>query len=99
MKIRFRQSGGFAGLVKVAQVDSDQVPSDEVGALEAMVDQAFSEAVAEPQPALPDEEQYYIEIEIEDRRETILVGRSSVPGPMQPLIEYLEKLAEYETRQ
>ena len=98
MKIRFRQSGGFAGLVRVAQVDSDQVSGDEVHRLRAMVDEALSEAIPQSQPVLPDEEQYFIEIEIEDRRESILVGRSSVPGPMRPLVEYLETLAEYEKR-
>ena len=98
MKIRFRQSGGLAGLTKVAQVDSDQVPDDEAGRLQTMVDEALQQAIPEAQPALPDEEQYHIEIEIETRRETILVARSSVPGPLRPLIEYLEKLADYEKR-
>ncbi len=98
MKIRFTQSGGFAGLVKEAQVDSDQVPNDEAGRLQAMVDEALLEAIPEVRRALPDEEQYHIEIEIETRRETILVARSAVPGPLRPLVEYLEQRAEYEKR-
>ena len=98
MKIRFRQSGGFAGLVKVAEVDSEFVSRDEVVQLEAMVGEALSEAVSAPGPGLPDEEQYFIEIELGQRRQTILVGRSSVPGPVRPLIEYMEKLAQHEKR-
>jgi hypothetical protein len=98
MRIRFRQSGGFAGLTKVVEVDSEQVSSDEVGRLRTMVDEALSQAIPESQPVLPDEEQYYIEIEIEHRRQSILVARSSVPGPVRPLVEYLEKLADYEKR-
>ncbi|MFH1267769.1 MAG: protealysin inhibitor emfourin [Planctomycetota bacterium] len=98
MKIRFRQSGGFAGLAKVAEVDSEQVPGDEVDRLRTMVEQALAEAAGDSTPALPDEEQYCVEIEIHERRETLLVARSSVPGPVRPLIEYLEKLAEYEKR-
>ncbi|NQT17074.1 MAG: hypothetical protein HQ582_30230 [Planctomycetes bacterium] len=98
MKIRFTQSGGFAGLIRTVQVDSDQVPNDEAGRLQTMVDEAFRQAIPEAQPALPDEEQYHIEIEIETRRETILIARSSVPGPLRPLIEYLEQRADYEKR-
>jgi hypothetical protein len=98
MKIRFRRSGGLAGLAKVAQVDSAQVAGDECDRLEAMVDQALSQGVCQDQPARPDEEQYYVEIEIESRRESILVARSSVPAAVRPLIEYLEELAEYEKR-
>jgi hypothetical protein len=98
MKIRFTQSGGFAGLAKVARVDSDQVPHDEAGRLQTMVDEALLEAIPGNQPALPDEEQYHIEIEVETRRETILVARSSIPGRLRPLIDYLEGLADYEKR-
>ena len=98
MKIRFRQSGGFAGLAKVAQVDSDGVPEGEAGRLKTMVDEALVEAVPDAQQALPDEEQYHIEIEIATRRETILVARSSVPGRLRPLIDYLEARADYEKR-
>ena len=98
MKIRFRQSGGVAGLAKVAVVDTGQIPRGEAGRLRAMVDDALSQSLSEAGPAIPDEEQCYVEIEIAERRETILVGRSSIPGPVRPLIEYLEKLAEYEKR-
>ena len=98
MKIRFRQSGGLAGLAKVAEVDAEQVSGRELDRLRTIVDAALAEAIPESQPALPDEEQYYIEIEIEERRQSILVARSSVPGPLRPLIDYLEKRAEYEKR-
>ena len=98
MKIRFRQSGGLAGLAKVAEVDSGLIARGEAGRLRAMVDHALSQSIPEAGPGMPDEEQCYVEIEIAERRETILVGRSSIPGPVRPLIEYLEKLAEYEKR-
>jgi len=98
MKIRFRQSGGFAGLVKVAEVDSGEVAGEEGGRLESMVREALAEAVPESTSAMPDDEQVYIEIEIEERRETILVGRSQVPGPMRPLVEFLEQRARHEKR-
>ena len=98
MIIRFRQSGGVAGVARVAEVDCGRIPEEEAGRLRTMVDRALAEAISEPRPALPDEEQYSVEIEIEHRRETILVARSSVPDPLRPLIEYLDRLAEYEKR-
>jgi hypothetical protein len=98
MKIRFRQSGGVAGLAKVAEVDTAQLPRSEAGRLQAMVEDALCQASCEPGPTMPDEEQCYVEIEIAEGRQTILVGRSSIPGPLRPLIEYLQTLAEYEKR-
>jgi len=98
MKIRFRQSGGVAGLAKVAEVDSERISRVEAGRLQALVDDALTQSIPPAGPALPDEEQCYVEIEIAERRRTLLVGRSSMPGPVRPLIEYLEKLAEYEKR-
>ena len=98
MKIRFRQSGGVAGVAKVAEVESARIPHDEADRLRALVDEALSHPAPEPGPGLPDEEQFYVEIEIERRRQTILVRRSDVPAPVRPLIDYLEQLAEYEKR-
>ena len=98
MKIRFRQSGGLAGVARVAEGDSEQVAADELDRLRTMVAEALSEASPGPQPTRPDEEQCYVEIEIESRRESILVGRSSVPATLRPLIEYLEQIAQYEKR-
>jgi len=98
MKIRFRQSGGLAGLAKVAEVDSERISPVESGRLQALVDDALAETFPHAGPALPDEEHYYVEIEIAERRRTIFVGRSTMPDPVRPLIEYLEKHAEYEKR-
>jgi hypothetical protein len=98
MKIRFRQSGGVTGLAKVAEVDAAAIPGDERGRLRAMVDEALTQAPAGPPPAVPDDELYHIEIEIEHRHESILIGRSSIPSALRPLVEYLERLAEYEKR-
>lgn len=98
MKIRFRQSGGVAGLAKVAEVDSGKLPGEELARLRRMVEAALAQAIPESPHALPDEELCYVEIEVEHHRQSILVGRSSIPGPLRPLIEYLEEIAEYEKR-
>jgi hypothetical protein len=98
MKIRFRQSGGLAGLAKVAELEADDSASGEAGRLRALVDDALAQPLPESGPAMPDEEQIYVEIEIAQRRRTILVGRSSIPGPVRPLVEYLQEIAQYEKR-
>ncbi len=98
MKIRFRQSGGVAGVAKVAEVESAKMPGAEAERLRSLVDDALAEPDPDPDPGMPDEEQFYVEIETEHRRRTILVRRSAVPLPLRPLIDYLQQRAEYEKR-
>lgn len=83
---------------KVAEVDSNDISTEEFGELKEMVDNALAQAIPESPPGMPDEEQYYLEIEIDQRRTTIFVTRSSIPDPVRPLIEFMGKLAEYEKR-
>ncbi len=98
IKILFRQSGGVAGAAKVAQVDSAKLPGEEQARLEPLVEQALSAESALALSGRPDEEQYKIEIETATVRQTILVSRSTVPGPLEPLVTYLSSIAHYEKR-
>ncbi len=98
MRIRFRQSGGVAGVAKVAEIDSAQVPPQERERLMPLVEQALSAASQRALSGRPDEEQYYIEIEVRRARHTILVSRSCVPDELRPLVDYLAAQARYEKR-
>jgi hypothetical protein len=98
MKIRFRQSGGVAGVSKVAEVDSAGLPAHEEERLRGMVDQALGAPVPPPETGMPDEEQYYIEIQTTEIQQTIIVTHSSVPPALNPLVHYLTSIARYEAR-
>jgi len=98
MIIRFRQSGGVSGTAKVAEVDSSQVPAEELQRLKALVSRAEATESKRTLSGRPDEEQYFIEIETSEVRHTILVSRSCVGGDLQPLVEYLAGIARFEKR-
>lgn len=99
MKIQFRQTGGFAGLAKSAEIDTDQVAQEEAETVQSLVEQcAFWEVPSPASRSLPDQEQYSITIEAEGRSRTMHLGRSNLPTDLKPLVNYLTKKATYEKR-
>jgi hypothetical protein len=99
MKIRFRQTGGFAGLVKSAEIDTEQLPPAEAEQLTALVTQANFFELPEPTAAArPDEEQYTIAIESGGRSRELHLGHLSIPAQLKPLVDRVAKRAQYEKR-
>lgn len=99
MKIRFRQTGGFAGLVKSAEIDTEQLPPAEAEQLASLVTQTHFFELPEPRAtARPDEEQYTLAIESGGRSRELHLGRLSVPAQLKPLVDQLTKRAQYEKR-
>jgi hypothetical protein len=97
MKITFWQTGGFAGLNKVAEINSEQLSDQECELLSLLVNQSTFFEIPEPvQQVRPDEEQYAITIESSGRSRTLHVGRSQLPDQIKPLIEYVAKRAVYQ---
>jgi hypothetical protein len=63
MKVRFRQSGGFAGVVRGAEIDSASLPVPEAAELERLV--AAAQLASAERAAAPgaDRQQYEIVVE------------------------------------
>ncbi|HIK32112.1 MAG TPA: hypothetical protein IGS17_07595 [Oscillatoriales cyanobacterium M59_W2019_021] len=99
MKIKFRQTGGFAGLTKAAEFDTEQMPSGAAEALKLMVDRASFFEVSSPNlRAMPDREQYTLSIESEGQSRQMTLGASNIPAQLKELVDYLAKQAQYEKR-
>lgn len=99
MKIKFRQSGGFAGLVKSAEVECNDPSDEEFGVLKSMVDQAKFFDLPEPAAhAMPDMEQYSISVESEGKTREMHLSRSTIPKELKPLIKHMAGKAKYEKR-
>jgi len=102
MKIKFRQSGGFAGMVKSIEVERKDLSDEEFGALKSMVDQAKFFDLPEPAPhtqhTMPDMEQYSISIESGGQTREMHLTKSTVPKELKPLIKYMAGKAKYEKR-
>ncbi len=101
MRIHFVRTGGFAGMRLANTIDSEELPENEVQALESELDNAhFFEL-----PAFLNKEtggagstgadRFQYEITVEDGRKshTVTAGESALPGHVQPLVQHLERLA------
>ena len=66
MKVRFRRSGGFAGLVRGAELDTAALPGPEAAELERLVAAASLATVKRAAARGADRQQYEIVVERED---------------------------------
>ncbi len=99
MKILYRQTGGFAGLVKSLRLDFDELSADDRELVHSLLEGAHFFDLPEPVArAMPDEEQYAITVDEQYRSRTFIVNKSAVPEDLRPLIRYLAKRAAYEKR-
>lgn len=98
MRIEFERTGGFMGLVMNATFDTDELPEEDVKALQELLDAAkFFElpAILPPPPASAgaDNFQYTVSVELEDLVHTVKLGDMSAPSAMQPLLRKLTLMA------
>ncbi len=99
MKIKFQQSGGFAGLVKSIELDRNNLSDEEFGALKSLVEQSKFFDLPEPDPqTMPDMEQYSISVEAGGRSREMHLNQSTLPKELKPLIKHMAKKAKYEKR-
>ncbi len=96
MRIEFVRSGGFAGILLTANIDSQTLPQDEAALLERMIEAANFFDLPEqikPTPPMPDRFEYEITISISQRTHTVAVGESVVTDQLRPLLDRLTELA------
>lgn len=93
--VRFVQTGGFAGLKLVADIDPSTLDAAEAATLESLVD----EALAEPPPGPPDaavrdDQQYEITVTRRGGTEGLQVADPIVTPGLARLIAKLQQWAE-----
>ncbi|MHA1269537.1 MAG: protealysin inhibitor emfourin [Candidatus Helarchaeota archaeon] len=95
MKIKFVQSGGFAGLTKEADVNTDDLSEEDAKFFQDIIDQVdfFNIQTKDTQP-LPDVEQIYINVEKEGKKHMVSWSLLDIPDQLKPLIDKLKKQAE-----
>lgn len=93
MKIRFRQTGGFAGLSLGSELDSEQLPATEAGELERLITQAGLDQVGSKKSRGADLTNY--EMTVEDKGRTIKASFDdmTIPADAQPLLDFLKSRA------
>jgi hypothetical protein len=94
--LRFRRTGGFAGNLPPVEVDSAELPGEEVADLERLLAPVDLGAVgdrARGGPGGADAFRYELEVEAGGRRHRLDLGEREVPADLRPLLSHLTRLA------
>ena len=94
MRIRFRRSGGFAGAVLDATIETDDLPESQRKELERLLRSAdLLHLPSAPRLSGADQFQYEIEITGEGSRQAVSLGERHLTDRARRLVDRLEELA------
>ena len=96
MKISYRRTGGFAGMILSYDIDVDKLPPEEANELEMLVSEAdFFTLPAEisAETAGTDQFQYLLTIKTKQVQHTVEVGDAAMPEKLWPLVNKIRILA------
>ena len=100
MKIRYRQSGGLAGVVKVAEVDPRDLSAADAGALIETARKVESLPLALPGTSSgADEEQITVEVHDDSRVITRHFSARNIPASIASLVRTIAAKARYLKRE
>jgi len=95
MKVKFQQSGGFAGLIRGCELDTDDLSADEARTLQSLVEQSNLEGIKGGQtPGARDLMTYEITVETGEGVHHVSFDDMSMPESVEPLLEFLESRAK-----
>lgn len=96
IRVAFDRTGGVAGTHLRLSLDSDTLTRPRARQLRRLITAArFFElpaVIADSAPA-PDRFQYRISVRCSDRRHSVRVAEAAIPQSLQPLVEWLERVA------
>jgi len=96
MKISYRRTGGFAGMVMTFNLNTENLSPEESKTLREMVATAdfftLPPKITSREPGA-DRFQYSIMVETEEQQHTVEVGEGGIPENLRPLLNELRFLA------
>jgi hypothetical protein len=96
MKISYRRTGGFAGMVMSFDIDTETLPVEQAEEIQGLVSAAdFFSLPATIPSAAPgaDQFQYKLTVESEEGRHTVDLGDAAVPDDLRPLLDKIRVLS------
>ena len=94
MKVRFRQTGGFGGLVLGSDLDTSTLPAADAQELTRLIKQANLEKLnARPSDKARDLQNYEIVVESDAPTAKASFDDMNVDANLEPLLEFLRKRA------
>ncbi len=95
MKITFRQSGGFAGLIQGCELDTDLLSVSEAAQLQSLVEESgILQAKSQFMPEARDLFNYEITVETREGTVRVLFDDMTIPESAEELLEYLQQFAQ-----
>lgn len=95
MKITFRESGGYAGLIRGCELDTDSFPPDEAVELQSLVEQSgILQAKGGRTPNARDLLNYEITVQTSEGVHRVSFDDMTLPESAVPLLEYLQSRAQ-----
>jgi len=91
VKVRFRQSGGFSGLLRGCDLDTEVMDRHESKELEALVAAGVSAEQGPVEESLRDGIRYEITVEGEGGIRRLRYEDPAIPGPAVPLLSFLRE--------
>ncbi len=89
MRVTFRESGGFAGLVRGCDLDTEKMPPGEAVKLRALVEKCDLNQGGVLAESARDALVYEVTVESGGTRRKLLFDDLSIPPSAGPLVEYL----------
>lgn len=94
MKLRFDQTGGYAGLVKGCEIDTSTLPPEAAIEVERLVEKSALSSGEFLSKSSRDLHQYELTIEDGSSTTSVVLDDENVPPSAKPLIGYLKKCAK-----
>lgn len=97
MKLKFHQSGGYAGLLRGCEIDTSTLAPEAAREIHQLVEaSAISSSVEKLSDSSRDLHQYEITIEDGAAKSSVLYDDESLPPAAKPLVGYLKKCSKPE---
>src|SRR5262245_29798135 len=93
MKVKFIQSGGFAGTVKGCELDAKSLPADAIEQLQDLMDDSGAGSASASSETSRDLHQYEITVQDGRRSASLTFDDGTVPEAVKPLLSFLKKAA------
>jgi hypothetical protein len=95
ISIRFRRSGGFAGIALTAATTADQLAGDHAAQVQRLLTEADAPGGAHPVPAAAGADMFRYELDLDDgqRHKSLAWNETQVPAEIRPLLGTLTSLA------
>jgi hypothetical protein len=92
MKVVFRQSGGYAGLIRGVELDTDDLPTEEAAELHSLVKQSDLQSAREGNESeWRDQQTYEISVETDEGVYDVAFDDSNIPAGAAPLLGFLKR--------